>query len=82
MAKAFRVRPSDLLGINQDFDAFRLDRAVYRFGKHVDAELDKVTGKNENEIKQKRLRVIARYFPKAQAASGSTKKFADPAARS
>lgn len=82
MAKAFRARPSELLGITQDFDAFRLDRAVYRFGKHVDAELDKVTGKNDNEIKQKRLRVVAKYFPKAQAASGSKKKFADPAARS
>ena len=82
MAKAFRARPSELLGVEDDFDAFRLDRAVYRFGTHVDAALDKVTGNNENEIKQKRLRVVAKYFPKAQAASGSTKKFADPAARS
>lgn len=83
MAKAFHCRPSELIGVKEDFDAFRLDRAVYRFGSHVAGELDKVTGRNDNEIKQKRLRVVARYFPKAQAASGSAKKgFADPAARS
>lgn len=84
MSKAYSCRPSELLAVRHDLEAFRLDRAVYRFGTHVDAELDKVSGKNDNEIKTKRLRVVEKYFPKAQAASasGTKKKFADPASRS
>lgn len=84
MAKAFSCRPSEILAIQSDLEAFRLDRAVYRFGTHVDAALDKVSGKSDSEIKTKRLRVIESYFPKAQnaSASGKKKKFADPASRS
>lgn len=83
MATAFRTRPSSFLAIDNPFDAYRLDRAVYRFGHIVEQELEGVEGKNKNEIKKKRLRVVDKYFPKAQSASaGKNKKFADPATRS
>lgn len=57
------------------------DRAVHDFGAFLDGKINEVEGRNKKEIEQKRLRVIHKYLPKAQGASGAA-KFADPAKRS
>lgn len=78
LSQAYSTRPSAIYGITSYLDAFSFDRAVYRFGSFVDAELEGVEGKNKREIESKRLRVMQKYLPKAQSASN----YADPANRS
>lgn len=65
-----KVRPSQLLGIDDPYEAYCLDEAVLAFGDGVTAELDKVKGKNQA---QKRMMTLRRLL-------GLKQKFADPAA--
>lgn len=73
-AKTWGVRPSDLLGIEDRYEAFCLDSAVAEFGAHVEEELDKVKGKNEKArrgAREAKLRTLL-------SDKSETKKFADP----
>lgn len=63
------IRPSELLGIDDPYEAYCLDEAVLSFGDGVRAELDKVKGKNQE---QKRMMALRRML-------GMKQKFADPA---
>jgi hypothetical protein len=65
MSKSYRCRPSDLLDLEDPFDAFRLDRAVWTFGTELTAELNKVEGKNDKEIRKKQERILKRWIPEA-----------------
>lgn len=42
MAKEFRARPSDLLGVANPYHAFSLDRAVWTFATAVEADMEAV----------------------------------------
>lgn len=80
LAKAYHQLPSVIYHIEDPVECFTFDRAVYEFGSFVAAKLEEVEGKDKKEIERKRLRVIQKYFPKAQASSAS--QFSDPAKRS
>lgn len=83
LTKHYRCRASELLGINDPWDAFQIDRAVYAFGSALSSELEGCEGKDKSEINGKRLRVMSKWLPKAVDASGtSQRRFADPASRS
>lgn len=77
LAKTWNCRPSELLGLTSDWDAYCLDNAVAAFGNHLTAELDGVEGKNKQEIERKRETILRRYLPEATKA----RKFADPGKR-
>ena len=62
LSQAMKVRPSDMYAIEGDFRRFCFDRAVFTFGRALDAELNSVKGKNDNEINRKRERVLAKWL--------------------
>lgn len=78
MAQTFRCLPSDLLHIEDPYDAFRLDRAVWLFGTTLKAELESQKGKNEKEIERKQDRVLKKWIPELAA---SPTKYRDPGKR-
>lgn len=73
MSKAYSSRPSELLGIEDPFDAYKLDRAVWHFGTELSAELNKVEGKTDKDIRRKQERILKKWIPQ----SGPI-KFAEP----
>lgn len=79
MAGKFRCRPSELLNVSHSVEAFYLDRAVYTFGSHMEADLEeatKSTGKKADKpevTKMKRERRLALWM---QSSDGP--KFRDP----
>lgn len=77
LAKTWQTRPSQLLNIDNDWQAFCLDRAVATFGNALKAELDSVEGKNNKEIQRKRESILRKWIPEAS----SERKFADPGKR-
>lgn len=80
LAKAYHQLPSTIYFIKDEVEAFTFNRAVYDFGSFIAGKLEEVEGKDKKEIERKRLRVIHKYFPKAQASPAS--QFSDPARRS
>lgn len=52
------VRPSELMGISDDYVAYCFDEAVGLFATHVRAELDKIEGKNAKSTEAKRKRKL------------------------
>lgn len=57
-----RARPSDLLGVTDAFMAYSIDNAVFTFGTALQNELDNVEGKNKNELKRKRERILQQWL--------------------
>ena len=55
-AKTWGCRPSDLLNIENDYYAYCFDEAVATWGSYVTSELEKVEGKNDKEVSNKRHR--------------------------
>lgn len=80
-SKAFHCRPSDLLAIDDELTAYYFDRAVYTFGKALEAELDRVsqsTGKgkqkkSQTQINMARSQVMNRWL-------GPAPRYRDPVA--
>ena len=81
LAKEWRVRPSELLDIDDPVDAFRFDRAVHIFGSALQAELEAVEGKTKQVRESKQRSIIQRWIPEATGTK-QAKRFKDPAARS
>lgn len=79
MGQAWRTRPSELYCIEDPYEAFRFDRAVFLFGTALTAELDKQEGKNSKEIQKARDRVFAKWIP--TEASKGPQQFRDPSKR-
>lgn len=75
-ATTWRVPPSDLLSIDDEYVAFCLNQAVFHIGITIKAELEGVEGKNSKEIEQKRSRIIDKYFSDEDTVA---KGYADPA---
>jgi hypothetical protein len=88
MAKTFRVRPSDLLGIiDNSYLAFCLDRAVWTFGNAVEydmnqAEEDPRLGKTpkKEQLLAARQAVFEAYMNQGEKPEATPGKFADPMA--
>lgn len=80
-AKQWKVRPSQLLDIEDAYVAYCLDEAIGYFGSQLEFELDKASSgkesKGERSAKMKRQSVLDRVLgpPKKETA-----RFADPAA--
>lgn len=62
MAKTYKTRPSEFIGLDDTFAAFCLDRAVYDYGSAVEAALGEVEGKNKKEIEVKSERVLRKWL--------------------
>lgn len=74
MATTYQIRPSDLVGLSNDWEAFCLDRAVFLFGTALSNDLEGQEGKNKKDVKRKREQVLERWFPEAR----KKKKFRSP----
>jgi hypothetical protein len=74
LARALRVRPSELLGVSDPLAAFSLDRAVIYWGSTVDEALQNAEAEanNPKAAATKRAMVMNRYL--------GIQKFRDPAA--
>lgn len=79
-AKTWNCRPSDLLGIEDEYVAYCFDQACGYFGRALEAELEKVEAKTEAEGKQKRQRILDRYLSMDEDEKPRPGGFADPAA--
>lgn len=79
-AKTWSCRPSDLLGIEDDYVAYCLDQAVGYVGRTIEAELEKAGSgaKNEEEAEWKRKLVLDRYLGEEDKPQRGL--YADPAA--
>src|SRR6478752_79953 len=79
-SKAYRVRPSELMGITAQPLAFYLDRAVFTFGTALDAELDKAgetkgkSKKSAAQVQMAKQLVLNRWLD-----ATDQQRFADPA---
>lgn len=64
LAKQWGVRPSELLSIAYELDAYFLDRAITTFGMSVEADLDKAStdAKNSKKAAQARARVLDKWL--------------------
>jgi hypothetical protein len=54
MAKTYKVRPSELFGIEDAYVAYCFDEAVAVWGLHVTSELEAIDGKNAKQIEARR----------------------------
>lgn len=77
LAKTWNCRPSQLINVQSDWQAFCLDRAVATFGNALKAELESVEGKNAKAVERKRSQILGRWIPEAR----EQRKFADPGRR-
>lgn len=77
MSQSYKRLPSELLAVEDPYNAYCLNRAVWLFGSSVDGKMQSIEGKTSKEIQKKRLKVLQKYVPQAADASG----FADPAKR-
>lgn len=70
-AQLWRVRPSELVGIEDPYAAYCFDQAVGEFGSYVKHELEKIEGKNAKAVEGKRkvrLQALLSADPKAKFA--------------
>lgn len=74
-AQLWRVRPSDMMGIEDPYTAFCFDQAVGEFGSYVRHEVQSIDGKNAKAVEGKR-----RLRLKALLDEDSKAKFAQPVA--
>lgn len=58
--------------MSDSYEAYCLDEAVWTFGRSVEAELDKIDGKNMKQIQRKQTMRLQTLL--------GERKFADPAA--
>lgn len=58
----WNVRPSQLLGIDDDYLAYCIDEAVGEYGSFVRGELEQVEGKNAKEVQGRRELVLRRLL--------------------
>lgn len=79
MSKTWRVRPSELYCVDDPYEAFRFDRAVWQFGTALTSELDKQEAKTSKETEKKRKAVFDKWM--GSSASAGNKGFRDPANR-
>lgn len=65
MSKALRCRPSEILQIADEFEAYALDSAVVRWGTAFDhAVQEAVQGaRNTNEAERRQATVVRRWIP-------------------
>jgi hypothetical protein len=53
-AKTWRVRPSELVSIEDPYTAYCFDEAIFTVGVTLEAELDEITDKKPERAQQKR----------------------------
>lgn len=51
MARAYRCRPSEVLGVSDRLTAFYLDRAVYALAGRIQSEMDNLKGDERAHLK-------------------------------
>lgn len=64
LSKQWKVRPSELYGVNHPVQAFYFDRAVWVFGTTMEADMDKAGQKAKKPKQQEaaRLRVMHKWL--------------------
>lgn len=53
LAARYSTRPSELLGISCDIQAFYLDRACWAFGVSLDSQMEQATKNAKNDVARK-----------------------------
>jgi hypothetical protein len=76
------IRPSEYLGIHDEWAAYCLDRSVYAFGSSLQHELESVRVKDDKDgrkAQRKREQILHKWIPELKKASKP--KYADPGKR-
>lgn len=79
MSQSMSKRPSEILYLRSSLVAFYVDRAIWRFGSAIDAELSQAenNAKNEKAAMSKRLMILSKWIPESRNSKGM---YRDPAA--
>jgi hypothetical protein len=74
MAKQWRCRPSEYLGVTDPLAAFYFDRAIGIFGNRLEQELEKAeqSGKSKTQKSLRRTMILNKWL------GPTTAKFAEP----
>lgn len=62
LAKNWKCRPSELVGLSNTYEAYCLDEAVSRWGTWVEGELNGVKAKSEKATQYKQQLLFNRIF--------------------
>jgi hypothetical protein len=76
MSKEVSSRPSDLLGIRDDYSAWCLDEVVIEWGMYVNSELDKIKDKRPKAAEGKRKARLKQLLEPGE----TVQKYATPTA--
>lgn len=81
-SRTWRCRPSDLLGVEDQYAAYCLDQATAVWGRHIEHELEEASenAKDKNAAVRARKAVLYQYFPELEDAEPQIGSYADPAA--
>jgi hypothetical protein len=77
LSRSYKCRPSELLGIENSWDAYCFDNAIQLFGGTIQNKIDSVSEKTDAATSRKRESILRRYIPELAKA----RKFADPGKR-
>ena len=76
MAKEFKQLPSTILKVNDDYDAFRVDRMVWLFGSSLQAAINAVDETDPKKRQREQQRVLGKWIPEAEVPL--EQRFRDP----
>jgi hypothetical protein len=79
-SKAFHCRPSELLHIEDELTAYYFDRAIFTFGKAVEAELERVSQQGKGKSKRTQAQINMARQQVLNRWVGGPRQFRDPAA--
>lgn len=84
MAEKFSARPSEIIGLQCDIQAFYLDRACWMYGTQLDSKIDQAANAAKNDVG--RQTAVSQVMNKALnqgriegPTKGSKAQFRDPA---
>lgn len=84
MAQRYRTRPSELLALDNEYDAYCIDQAVLTFAAGVEHMLEEVPTPKGRKAEERRQRnqtqLLHRILKIEEKEEEKAKKFKDPAA--
>jgi hypothetical protein len=56
------IRPSQLVGIHDDLEAWAFDRAAWFLAAEIETDLDQIQGKNDKAVRGKREQRLRKWL--------------------
>ena len=66
ISQKLRIRPSEYVGLKDEVEAWAFDRACAYLGMEIEADLGKITHKNEKILERKREQRLQKWLGGAE----------------